>query len=79
MSRPDRISSKERVARPRAALRARGLTPKQFWLPDVTSPDFIAQALADSRAVATSEETAEVQVWLDTLIDGNDWPAWNPE
>jgi DNA-binding LacI/PurR family transcriptional regulator len=80
MSKPERFSSsRERVARRRAALRARGLRPKQFWLPDVTSADFIAQAQADSKAVAASLETADVQAWIDSLVGGNDWPAWKPE
>jgi hypothetical protein len=79
MNRLGTISGKERVARRRAALRARGLRPKQFWLPDVTAPEFITQAQADARAVAASKESADVQAWLDSIVNWDDWPARNSE
>ncbi|HEX8444644.1 MAG TPA: antitoxin MazE-like protein [Allosphingosinicella sp.] len=69
MNKAERISSRERVARRRAALRARGLRPKQFWLPDVASPEFIAQASADARAIAASEDSAEAQAFINSVID----------
>jgi len=80
MGKHERISSsRERVARRRAALRARGLKPKQFWLPDVTSPEFIAQARADAQAIAASQDSADAQAWLDSMVDWDSWPAWSPE
>jgi len=75
----EKISGRERVARRRAALRERGLRPKQFWLPDVTNPEFIAQARADARAIAKSADSAEAQAWLDSLVDSESWPAWDPK
>lgn len=42
MERP--MTSAERVAKRRAALRAQGLRPKTFWLPDTTTPEFQEEA-----------------------------------
>ncbi|WP_241659683.1 antitoxin MazE-like protein [Sphingomonas glacialis] len=38
------MTSAERVAKRRAALRAQGLRPKTFWLPDTTTPAFQEEA-----------------------------------
>jgi hypothetical protein len=45
----------ERAARHRAALRARGLRPKQFWVPDTRSLRFAEQAALDSTAINAAE------------------------
>lgn len=46
------LSSRERVARHRAALRAQGLRPKQIWVPDTRAPGFLAEARRQSRLIA---------------------------
>lgn len=38
------LTGAERVARRRAALRAQGLRPKTFWLPDTRTPEFKERA-----------------------------------
>jgi hypothetical protein len=75
MGKHEKLSGRERSARYRERMRAKGYRLKQFWLPDVTSPEFIAQAEADSRAIAASEDSREVQVWLDAIRD-EEWAAW---
>ena len=52
MNKPTPISSRERVARRRAAQRAQGLRPKQIWVPDVRTPAFREEANRQARAVA---------------------------
>ena len=47
-------SNSERVSAYRKRLREQGLRPVQFWLPDVTSPEFIARARREAQAVAAS-------------------------
>jgi hypothetical protein len=79
MGRHEKISGRERSARYRAKMRAKGYRLKQFWLPDVTSPEFIAQAREDARAIAASKDSAEAQAWLDSLVDMDSWPAWDPK
>lgn len=41
------LTSTERSARRRAALRARGLKPRTFWLPDTSTPEFRERAARD--------------------------------
>ncbi len=75
MSRHEKISGRERSARYRAKMRAKGFRLKQFWLPNVTSQEFIAQAKADSEAIAASEDSREVQAWLDSIREES-WSTW---
>jgi hypothetical protein len=49
-----RTLNAERVARRRAGLRAQGLRPRQFWLPDVRSEAFQAEVRRACAAIATS-------------------------
>lgn len=51
MNRPQSHDSKDRVAKHRAAMRAKGYRLKQFWLPDVRTPEFKAQAKRDMTAI----------------------------
>lgn len=51
MNRPHSHVSKDRVARHRAAMRAKGYRLKQFWLPDVRTPEFKEQAKRDMAAI----------------------------
>lgn len=52
-----RAQGRDKVRAHRARLRRRGLRPVQFWVPDVRSPGFPAEALRQS-AVATSTNPA---------------------
>lgn len=72
MGKHEKISGRERSARYREKMRSKGYRLKQFWLPDVTSPEFIAQASADARAVAASRDSQEVQEWLDSVVRWDD-------
>ncbi len=69
MGKHEQISGRERSARYRERMRAKGYRLKQFWLPDVTTPEFISQARADARAIAASEDSAEAQAFLDSILD----------
>lgn len=53
-------SSRERIARHRAAQRERGLRPVVLWLPDVNAPGYRERLAEDCRQLArlTPEETA---------------------
>ena len=61
-------SSAERVAKRRAALRAQGLRPKTFWVPDTRTPEFQERARRtvewlwahqDEEAIAFAEAMAD--------------------
>jgi hypothetical protein len=61
--------SRERVKEHRARLRAQGLRPIQIWVPDVNSPEFIAEAHRESLAIANSPQEAEDQAFIDSITD----------
>lgn len=62
-------ASAVRVRAHRERLRAQGLRPVQFWVPDVRSPQFAQQAHDQSFAVATSEQESDDQAFIDALGD----------
>jgi len=64
-----RRSSRDRVRAYRAELRRRGLRPIQIWVPDVDSPEFIAEARRQSLAVANSPHAEEDQAFIDAISD----------
>jgi hypothetical protein len=57
-------SSREKVRRHRARMRAKGLRPVQIWVPDTRSPEFAAEAQRQSLAVAESDHEAEDQAFI---------------
>ena len=65
-------TSREKVQAHRDRLRAQGLRPIQIWVPDVRSPRFAAQALRQSRLVASSPHAAEDQAFIDALSSSVD-------
>ena len=65
------LTGRERVAKRRAELRARGLRPKQIWVPDVNDPAFIAECRRQSRLVA---ETMRLTDDLDFAEAVQFWP-----
>lgn len=65
-------TSRERVAKHREKLREQGLRPIQIWVPDVNSPEFIAEAHRQSLAVANSPMAQEDQDFIDSISDWDD-------
>jgi DNA-binding LacI/PurR family transcriptional regulator len=70
------LTGRERVARHRAALRAQGLKPKQIWVPDVRSPEFLAEARRQSRLVAGSLSGSDDLAFAEAL---QHWPEDEPD
>lgn len=64
-----RRSSRDRVRAYRAELRRQGLRPIQIWVPDVDSPEFIAEARRQCLAVANSPHAEEDQAFIDAISD----------
>jgi DNA-binding LacI/PurR family transcriptional regulator len=62
-----RRSSRDRVRAYRAELRRQGLRPIQIWVPDVDSPEFIAEAHRQSLLIANSPHEAEDQAFVDAV------------
>ena len=62
-------SSREKVQAHRARLRRQGLRPVQFWVPDVRSRSFAAQAHRQSLAIANSARAAKDQTFIDAVSE----------
>ena len=58
---------RERVSSHRARLRAQGMRPVEVWMPDVRSPQFVAEAHRQSAAVASSTHAHDDQAFIDAL------------
>lgn len=62
------LTGAERVAKRRAALRAQGLRPRTFWLPDRNSEAWKLAAREDSlRLKAWYDANREVMAWVDDM------------
>ena len=61
--------SRDKVRNHRARMRAKGMKLVQYWVPDVTSAEFKAQALRESRAMASSPTEAEDQAFIDSISE----------
>jgi hypothetical protein len=73
MSEPRRTkSSREKVKAHRDRMRSQGLRLIQFWVPDVRSPEFAAEAHRQSLAVAQSPYEEEDQDFIDWLTDNEE-------
>lgn len=59
--------SRERMREHRARLRAQGLRPVQFWVPNVNSPEFKAEARRQSLLIASGPQAAEDQAFIDAI------------
>ena len=70
MTKHEKIGGNGRVARHRAAMRAKGYRLKQFWVPDTRTPEFAEMARRECavlNASATRDDdlrfAAELQYW----------------
>ncbi|MEB0134557.1 antitoxin MazE family protein [Actimicrobium sp. CCC2.4] len=57
---PSIHESTGKVARHRERLRAAGLRPGQFWVPDTRSPEFAAQVRQQCRKLNSDPAEAEI-------------------
>ena len=64
---PKPKSSTERVRAFRARMKAKGMRKIEFWVPDVNSPEFIAEAHRQSLLAATSPHAKEDQDFVDSI------------
>ena len=68
-----RKAAREKARAYRARMRAKGLKPVQFWLPDVNSPEFIAEAHRTSVLLTQSPTEEEDQAFIEAIS------IWNEE
>ena len=62
----------------RERLREQGLRPIQFWVPDVNSPEFIAEAKRQCELLANAPHAKEDQDFVDSVasIWDEDFTGW---
>ena len=72
----DRRKTREKVKAHRERQRALGLRLKQFWVPNVHTPEFAREAHRQSLAIAQGPGEASDQAFVDALIDREGMPAW---
>ncbi|MDR3654849.1 MAG: antitoxin MazE family protein [Mycobacterium sp.] len=63
--------ARDRVRRHRERLRQRGLRPIQFWVPDLSAPEFVREAHRQSALVAATEQDVDDQAFVDAI--SADW------
>ena len=63
-----RIATRRKVSDFRKRQREKGLRLVQIWVPDTRSPEWLAEARRQSRAVATAEDRAE-QDFIDSISE----------
>ncbi|HEV7162006.1 MAG TPA: antitoxin MazE family protein [Solirubrobacteraceae bacterium] len=66
-------STRDRVRQHRERLRRQGLRPLQIWVPDVRAPEFVVEAHRQSLAIATSEQEADDQAFVEAI--SSPWEA----
>lgn len=67
-------ANRERVAKWRAEMRAKGLRPKQLWLPDRSDPAWREEMRRQSLAIANSPGEADDQAFIDSITDWEGMP-----
>ena len=72
MGKHEILTGRERVARHRAAMRSKGYRLKQFWVPDVRSPEFKAQIAREVAAINASPHAADDQAFIDAISEWDD-------
>lgn len=68
-----RKANRERVRAYRARMRAQGMKLVQIWVPDTSSPEYIAEARRQSRLAAESPHAAADQAFVDSIADTSGW------
>src|SRR5438105_6847331 len=63
-------ATRDKVRAHRERLRKQGLRPIQIWVPDVNSPEFVAEAHRQSLAIAKSPREKDDQAFIDSISNG---------
>ena len=61
--------SRDKVRNHRARMKAKGMKLVQYWVPDVTSPEFKEQAHRESLLIANSPHEADDQAFIDSISE----------
>jgi hypothetical protein len=63
----------QRMAARRKRLRAQGLRPVQYWVPDLRDARVRADLRRQGRLLAKHPENAEIDAWIEQVYDFSGW------
>ena len=66
-------TARERMSARRKRLRAQGLRPVQYWVPDVRDPKVRADLLRQGRLLARFPENDPIDEWIEAVFDTSGW------
>ena len=66
-------TARERMSARRKRLRAQGLRPVQFWVPDLRNPKVRADLRRQGRLLAKHPENDEIDAWIEAVSDFSGW------
>ena len=66
-------TAKQRMSARRARLRAQGLRPVQFWVPDLRDPKVLQEIQREGAMLSKHPDNAAIDDWLDLMRDPDDW------
>ncbi len=66
-------SARERMSARRERLRAQGLRPVQYWVPDLRNPRVRAAVRREAALLAQHPENAAIDDWIDAAYDWSEW------
>ena len=72
-TRPKPKTAQQRMAARRKRLRAQGLRPVQFWVPDLRDPKVRADLRRQARLLARPVEGGAVDDWIEQAYDWHEW------
>ena len=63
----------QRMAARRERLRAQGLRPVQYWVPDLRNPKVLAEIRREIKMMAQHPENDAIDAWNEAAYDWSDW------
>jgi antidote-toxin recognition MazE-like antitoxin len=63
----------QRMAARRERLRAQGLRPVQYWVPDLRNPKVLAEIRREIKMMAQHPENDAIDDWNEAAYDWSDW------
>lgn len=64
---------RERMNARRNRLRAQGLRPVQYWVPDLRDPRVRADIRRQGRLLARHPENTDIDAWIEAVYDWSEW------
>lgn len=70
---PKPKTPRERMQARRNRLRAQGLRPVQFWVPDLRDPKVLADLRRQGKLLARPAEGGALDDWIEQAYDWSEW------